>query len=191
MSLSRRQFILSTAGAAVGAIIPAYYYRALEFLEQFGKPHLELPNRFHEDLCVLDNYGELELYLGDPFQEPPVMTWREYVDYAGYDSLERFLEDREMSPENLDEEVDPEFLWDGWFMRDGPGPAASDLLQSLDLGSTLTGKNAVGGLEFFENSNMVHMWRGVRAVDEVSLSLLQKRLNDLDTGIRIVTGYSV
>ena len=37
MSFTRRQFLLSTAGASVGAIIPSFYFRALEFLEQFGE----------------------------------------------------------------------------------------------------------------------------------------------------------
>ena len=46
-------------------------------------------------------------------------------------------------------------------------------------------------LEFFENSTMVSCWRGVRVDDEVTLSLLQQRLNDLGTGLRIVTGYAV
>ena len=38
---------------------------------------------------------------------------------------------------------------------------------------------------------MVSTWRGVRPDNEVTLSLLQKRLNDLGTGIRIVTGFAV
>lgn len=43
----------------------------------------------------------------------------------------------------------------------------------------LSGSWAVGGLDFFENANMVSSWRGVRYEDEVTLSLLQQRLNDL------------
>ncbi len=42
MSLTRRQFLLSTAGATVGAIVPSFYFRALEFFEQFGEPLLEV-----------------------------------------------------------------------------------------------------------------------------------------------------
>ena len=70
-------------------------------------------------------------------------------------------------------------------------PRAHYYLDALDLGNELSGPNAVGGLDVFENSNMVSCWRGVRADDEVTLSLLQRRLNDLGTGIRIVTGYAI
>jgi hypothetical protein len=38
MSVTRGQYLLSNAGAAMGAIFPSFYHRALEFLEQFGKP---------------------------------------------------------------------------------------------------------------------------------------------------------
>jgi hypothetical protein len=38
---------------------------------------------------------------------------------------------------------------------------------------------------------MASSWRGVRYEDEVTLSLLQQRLNDLGTGVRIVTDLSV
>lgn len=31
MSITRRQFLLSTTGASVGAIIPSFYFRALQF----------------------------------------------------------------------------------------------------------------------------------------------------------------
>ena len=78
-----------------------------------------------------------------------------------------------------------------WFMHSGPQARAYKLLGSLDLGKDLSGPDAVGGLTFFEEANMVSCWRGVRPEDEVTLSLLQQRLNDLGTGIRIVTGYSI
>ena len=37
MSVTRRQFLLSTAGATVGAIIPSFYFRALEHFKRFRR----------------------------------------------------------------------------------------------------------------------------------------------------------
>ena len=191
MSFTRRQFLLSTAGASVGAIIPSFYFRALEFFEQFEEPLLEVPQHVTQDLCVLDNCGELELCLGDPLAEPPELTFREYFTRYEPDSLDKFESMWELDPKELDSPMNQDYQWDMWFMHHGPSARAHHYLSSLDLGNELSGPNAVGGLEFFEDANMVSCWRGVRPEDEVTLSLLQQRLNDLDTGIRIVTGYSI
>ena len=43
MSIIRRHFLLSTAGASVVEIVPDYYFRALEFFERFDEPLLEPP----------------------------------------------------------------------------------------------------------------------------------------------------
>ncbi len=191
MSFTRRQFLLSTAGASVGAIIPSFYFRALEFFEQFGEPLLKSPKRATQELCVLDNCGEIELCLGDPFAGPPEMTFREYFTRYEPDGFDYFEERWGYGTEDLDTPMDEEYLWDYWFMHRGPSAQAHHMLQSLDLGKDLTGPDSVGGLDFFEESNMVSCWRGVRPDDEVTLSLLQQRLNDLNTGIRVVTGYAV
>ena len=191
MSLTRRQFLLSTAGATVGAIVPSFYFRALEFFEQFGEPLLEVPRNSAKELCVLDNCGELELCLGDPFTEPPDLTYREYFSRYEPDRLGDFEEMWGLCQEDLDSPMEREYQTDMWFLHHGPSARAHYYLDSLDLGNELSGPNAVGGLDVFENSNMVSCWRGVRADDEVTLSLLQKRLNDLGTGIRIVTGYAI
>jgi hypothetical protein len=191
MSISRRQFLLSTAGAAVGAIVPSFYYRALQFIEQYGEPLLEAPAVATRQLSVFNNCGELELCLGDPFAEPPQLTYREYFsryEPEGFDALGDMWG---IEPEDLDSPMEREYQWDMWYLHHGPGPQAQRLLKSLDLGRDLSGPNAVGELEFFEDANMVSCWRGVRARDEVTLSLLQQRLNDLGTGIRLVTGYAV
>jgi hypothetical protein len=191
MSFTRRQFLLSTAGASVGAIIPSFYFRALEFLEQFGEPLLEVPDWAIQDLCVFHNGEEFELSLGDPFAELPKISYREFFthyDPEGFNNLEEFWG---LGEEDLDIPMDEEYFMTHWFMHSGPQARAYKLLGSLDLGDDLSGPNAVGGLEFFEESNMVSTWRGVRPENVVSISLLQQRLNDLGTGIRIVTGYSV
>ena len=60
MSISRRQFLLSTAGAAGGFILPFFYTRALEFLDQFGEPLLEAPKLVVDELIICtERDGEL------------------------------------------------------------------------------------------------------------------------------------
>jgi hypothetical protein len=59
------------------------------------------------------------------------------------------------------------------------------LLENLDLGPDLNGKDAVGQIDFLDAPNMCSWYLGVQTEDPVSVSLLQKRLNDLNTGIRV------
>ena len=187
MSISRRQFLLSTAGATVGAIVPSFYFRALEFFEQFGEPLLELPGQFSKDLHVLNtDEGFMELSVGDPYAEIPDMTYREYFAIRNPEWLETYAESWGLELAELDTPINQEQLWDWWFMDEGPQARAFHLLQSLDLGKDLTGPNAVGGLDFVKEANMVSSWVSARVDDDVTLSLLQRRLNDLGTGIRVV-----
>lgn len=188
MSFTRRQFLLSTAGASVGAIIPDYYFRALQFFEQFDEPLLEPPARPTSELYTFHNCDQLELCFGDPTVGPPPMTFREYFTLYDPGGFLTFEENWDLGPEALDDPICDEYVFDYWSMHDSPGARAHTYLQSLDLGPRLTGPNSVGKLEFFEDSNMVSCWRGVRYEDEVTLSLLQQRLNDLGTGIQIITG---
>ena len=191
MSVTRRQFLLSTAGAAVGAIIPSFYHRALEFFEQFGEPLLIAPARATQDLVVASINDYDELFLGDPFAEPPEMTYREYFTRYEPEAFDELEYRWGLAAEDLDAPMEREYQWDAWLMHHGPSAQAHRLLQSLDLGPALRGPNSAGALDFFEESNMTGCWRGVRPRDEVTLSLLQQRLNDLGTGIRIVTGSAV
>ena len=192
MSVTRRQFLLSTAGAAVGAIIPSFYFRALEFFEQFGEPLLVPPERVTEELVVARINDYPELCLGDPYAEPPAMTFREYFTRYEPEGFETFERNWGLRPDDLDTEIDDDYVMDQWLLHHGPSARAYHYLQSLDLGRALRGPNAVGGLDFLEEWNMAGSnWVAVSPQDEITLSLLQQRLNDLGTGIRVVTGYAV
>ena len=186
MSITRRQFLLSTAGASAGAIIPDYYFRALQFFEQFKQPLLEPPNQPTRELYTFNNCGEFELSVGDPCKGPPELTFREFFTRYEPEGIETFEDSFGRGLEDLDEPMEEEYLLDYWIMHDSPQARAHFYLQSLDLGPELAGPDAVGGLDFFKDSNMLHSWLGVRYEDEVTLSLLQQRLNDLGTGIRVI-----
>ena len=191
MSVTRRQFLLSTAGAAVGAIIPSFYQRALEFFERFEKPLLIPPERITEDLLVVDLNGYPELCLGDPYEGPPEMSYREFFTRYRPEAFDSLEEEWGLEPSDLDQLIDSDDVWDEWLRWDSPSARAYHTLLSLDLGRKLKGPDAVGGLDFLEESNMVSTWLAVRPRDEVTLSLLQQRLNDLGTGIRVVTDYAM
>mgnify|MGYP001551318711 CR=1 FL=1 len=187
MSLTRRQFLLSTAGAAAGFILPSFYSRALEFLDQFGEPLLEPPRVVREELIVCyDRDGELNL--GDPYCEPPRMSWREYADkYYGGNMLE-VAEGWGLESRQFDETAPWDVVADAFIRNDSPSAKAYRLLESLDLGPELTGRDAVGGLIFTDGACPGNDYLGVSAECDITLSLLQQRLNDLGTGIRIGFG---
>ena len=185
MSISRRQFILGTAS---GLILPAYYDKVLAFIENHGEPLIEIPKQASLDLyAVSQGPGDgYELNAGVPWAEPPPMTVREFA-LKHYDSEEAYRQywcDGEEV--DFDSYMDPEFVVESWGRSESPNAQAFYLLDGLDLGPDLEGANAVGEIRFIDGACPGNDYLGVRATDQVSVSLLQKRLNELDTGIRIV-----
>ena len=73
---------------------------------------------------------------------------------------------------------------DTWIIIDSPHAKAYSYLQELDLGPDLQGNHAVGGIKSISGGPGSD-YRAMQAEDHVSLSLLQERLNQLNTGIRI------
>jgi len=192
MSVTRRQFLLSTAGAAVGAVVPSFYFQALEFFERFEQPLLVPPERVSQDLVVAIVGERPELFLGDPWEGPPNLTWRQYLERYEPNGLGAWIDDGRLQPEELDIPVDHDSGWDLWGTRHGPAARAYHLLKSLDLGPALSGPDAVGGLDLSEEFNFAGWhWLAVYPDDGITLSLLQQRLNDLGTGIRLVTECAV
>lgn len=183
MSISRRQFIL---GTAAGLILPSYYDKVLAFWENHGEALIEVPRSTEIELIAVNCGGDgLELNWGDPWAEPPEMTVREFARrYFG--SEEYFIEIREEDP---DIDLDAQMNWfdvvDCWAREDSPNAKAYRLLENLDLGPDLVGKDAVGEIRFIDGPCPGNDYLGVEAPTPVDISLLQKRLNELETGIRI------
>ena len=87
---------------------------------------------------------------------------------------------------DFDDFIDPEFAAESWARSRSPNSQAFYLLESLDLGPHLEGANAVGEIIFIDGACPGNDYLGVKATNQVTVSLLQKRLNELGTGIRIV-----
>ena len=182
MSISRRQFILGTAS---GLILPSYYDKVLSYFENHGEPLIEIPKQADTELLVVDDYGSLQFHLGDPEAEPPEMTVREFaLEHCGSKKAyqEEWCDGEDV---DFDDFVDPEIVVDYWARHDGSNAQAFYLLEGLDLGPDLNRKNAVGEIRFIDGACPGNDYLGVEAADQVSISLLQKRLNELDMGIRI------
>ena len=185
MSITRRQFLLTTAGTSIGFILPSFYEKALGFWENHGEP-LILPSS-NADETLYASVFDLELHLGDPRQPMPTMTWREFIDTYKFGDYSDYLDPDDESGEmlwvDLEDEADPASVLEYWG-DEIPSARAHDLMTELDIGPDLTGENTVGEIRLlsgFPGSD----YRGVAAADFVSLSLLQERLNQLNTGIRV------
>ncbi len=189
MDISRRHFLLGSAGAAAGLILPSYYRRALEFIDRTGQPLLEEVARPSTVLSAYPaEYGDLKykLAVDNPWQEPPPMTLREFADRYDADVEEWYLDYLDEIP--WDEPVDwgCETFSETWMYKEAPEKLAYELLSGIDLGPQLGGKNAVGELKIEQGWTMVSTYWDVEAADEVTLSLLQERLNALNTGVKVV-----
>ena len=182
MLSTRRQFIV---GTATGLILPSFYDKVFTFFENTGEAYLEPPRQANTDLFTAVDRGEgFQLNLGDPYEEPPQLTYREYARTCLNDNGE-YLEELIEEGFDLDAEMDLISYIDDWAYNASPNAKAYRLLESLDIGPDFASEHAVGQLHFYDCPSMCSDYLGVHAEDEVSLSLLQKRLNDLDTGIRI------
>ncbi len=185
MSISRRQFIL---GTAAGLILPSYFDRAFSYFENTGEALLEVPRNTQIELIASFDLGdEYELNLGDPYQEPPEMTVREYACryYAGEEDYLNWIEEDDV---DLDAKMDFWDIIDTWARHDSPNARAYRLLENLDLGPELCGENAVGEINFIDGPCPGNDYLGVHAPTQLDLSLLQARLNGLNTGIRLSVG---
>ncbi|MCP4924521.1 MAG: hypothetical protein GY916_01090, partial [Gammaproteobacteria bacterium] len=111
MSISRRHFILGSAGAAAGLILPSYYQQALEFIDRTGKPLLKTVERPSTILTAsIVDWGDLQYNLAvgaDPYAGPPLMTLAEFVNRYEVDPYERLYEDLQEGEEpDWEAEVD-------------------------------------------------------------------------------------
>lgn len=192
MSITRRQFLL---GTAAGLILPSFYDKAHSFFENHGEPLLIAPKRPGEILYACSDRTEqgYQLLLGHPESVwPDKMSVREFCLTFGEGDPETWWREEwictdEPVPVDLDADMDQFAVEEWWLALKSPLSQAYHYLQCLDLGPQLQGSRAVGGLDFGIGGSPGMGFVYVDAVDEVSLSLLQHRLNVLETGIEVRT----
>jgi len=184
MSVNRREFIL---GTAAGFILPSYFDKIFTFYEDTGEALLEAPRKTAIDLVAIDRGGgAYEFNWGDPWEEPPEMTVREYaIRYYGGEKEWLECNGYEDEDEDFDRVMDFWDMVDTWSYHDSPNARAYRLLEDLDLGPQLIGAEAVGEINFIDGACPGVDYLGVEAPTQLDIALLQKRLNDLDAGIRI------
>lgn len=192
MSITRRQFLL---GTTAGLILPSFYEKAFSYIENHGEPLLKGPKKPEFIMYACSEYSEqgYQLFLGHPEIGPPAtMTIREFCRTFGKGDPEKWwrenwLDPDDLKPIDMNAEVNPFYVEDWWFAHESPLSRAYQFLQLIDLGPELENSKAVGGLDFYIGGAPGMGFQAVDALDEVSLSLLQQRLNLLGTGIEVRT----
>jgi hypothetical protein len=132
------------------------------------------------------------LHLGEPSTEiPPPVTWREYFVMIGEKVPEKLSEfrhiDREywISPKQLNQPMHDAQWEDYWILEKISNAKAFHYLRNRDLGPAFRdGDDVVGGIDLLDCPGM-GSYRVALAEDELSLSLLQNRLNELQTSVAI------
>ena len=85
---------------------------------------------------------------------------------------------------DLDDTVNQHWAEDYWIHKHSPNGRAYDLLSGYDLGLNHQEANGVGQIQFMDGDRPDSDYRGVEA-DAVGLSLLQHKLNELNSGISV------
>ena len=192
MSISRRQFIAGAGAATAGLIMPSFAARALAHVATYSEPLLE---HVLDTECVwhalpVDD-GDCQFVLIDtsvPFSlSVPDMSWRQFLEIRG-DPVETWLEEWNLTPDQLDDLADPVYTQIWWESAGGPLAKVFNRLEYLEpqLGPQLTDRESELGYVAFEDASIPGTWdQWVDVSCDTGLSCLQHRLNELRTGIRI------
>jgi hypothetical protein len=182
--ISRRSFLI----ALTGLVTSSFVTQAKTHLVTKGGPMLLRPTRvektlyLYEGLCSERN--KWLVCLGSyEHEEPPPPTWREYLQMQGHrlesaEAIERICNANDLTPEDLEHEID-EYDWaDVWECALSPQAKAYSLLQELDVGCSFDaqGKKA-GQIEFVEGGwhpGSSACWVELR--NDLTVSLLQAHI---------------
>jgi hypothetical protein len=177
--LTRRSFLV---GAGAGLITPWLLDRFRNYLEVHGEPLILAPkNNDLTNTLFIDSEDGFLVQANWMFRT----TWRQllplkYRHSVGAETLARWG----ITKDQLDDEISSE-AYMTWSSRDQVVGRVCELLKSLDLGSHLTRPGGVGGIRFERPRYKMGCGEFAYCDDLLSVSLLQARLNELGTGIRI------
>jgi hypothetical protein len=170
--------------------IPGFKDEVLTYYENHGEPLIEAAKQASLDLYAVDWGGGITEFQLDEIVNgsPGPMTVRKYArQYFGGEQgyLDAYCCERDGIEVDFDDIQTASMVEITWEQRGSPMAKAYRLLENLDLGPEFESEDAVGQLDFVDCPNMCSSYRGVQTEHPVSISLLQKRLNELNTGIRI------
>jgi len=200
--LDRRRFLVG----AGGLVTAAFVRKATAFSWTAGVP-LVLPSTKmpEETLYVYAQdwieppYGKWRVSLGpdQPVASPPP-TWREYLRSRGYrletddDIARACAQSGDLTLEELDRPLDAfgwEDLWDNFT---GPEAKAFHLLKKLDFGPAESKLRQAGEIIFEEFGGAPgNSYTWVELKDDLTVSLLQARLIELNLPINVAVGGSL
>jgi hypothetical protein len=178
--LTRRQFIIGAIGTAFTPL--SFYEKAFSHYENFGEALIIPPPNPTRILNVASEY-DLEFCLGDVHEEPPSMTWREYLRRYWEGNEDEWRED--WGDIDFEAEVDQWRVADSWCMHDSPAAKAYHELGALLPDLSRAEDDLRGELLFYDCPNRLSNFRAVNASSELSISLLQVELNRLNSGLLI------
>jgi len=186
--ITRRQFLI---GTAAGLILPDWLLKAEQYLRNEINPLLETPKITNDILTAVDEGNRYKLYLN--YEPDPHLssTWRERIERYDLANGESF-DDYDLTlalwgyHSNLLEKLDNDTSLAIMLEGDGPAKKVYELLEKLNIGSVLTDGQHVGQLIPSHDMMSSNYEPIVFALDEITLSLLQKKLNDLNAGVSVV-----
>ena len=186
MTISRRNFLV---GLGASLIAPTFYDLALQKYSSTRGALLLKPLKPTISLGAYDWSGEgtYMLFNGAPDLPMPdfwTWTWKDWAENYPDDSD---LDCWERDGIDLDEPVGLGFAEETWILRYSGNADAYQLLAGLDLGLGPETQDTLGGLSFAECPSPGSNYRGVEG-DALAMSLLQKRLIDIDAEIEIYIG---
>lgn len=194
MNFDRRSFLIGSS-----ALLTIDFVQQVKTLvRRTGQPFL-LPSTSTVECLYVNRWDDhIHLELWEPTKEelPCYPTaaprWYEYLTKLGHelrtlDGVTTACDRWGITPAELREPVD-EYTWQAvWDTTYCPSARAFRLLEDLDLGASDSGPKA-GGLLFQESQYPGSNDRWVEAEDELTVSLLQARFNELRLPIQVRLG---
>ena len=192
--MDRKTFLIGAGGLLTWPL-----WNKIElFTAGFGKPLL--PFEGTPGSVIWFDPESLQLLDDIPVDDIEVVTdytWEYYITEHNCEVWENRREKRELlkaygiTEKQLGDEIDPDLLYEHaieqFVQQDCPSAGAFYMLHDLDLGPALTGqKNCRGEISFVDGETPGSCYRGVTVRDLNSVSLLQVRLNELETGWQIM-----